>query len=161
MARAQAALQRGTVSGGNIVHSTAVAKILQGPKTGKVHRRRGTIHRASAPGEAPASDTGQLAQAGTVEPLVGRNGTRVVFRKVYARALELGSAYRISGGSGADMVSGPDPAQREFGTQTLEPRPFLRPSLIENEALIFDTIVLELRAEFKSGGGTPAQLALL
>lgn len=35
--------------------------IQQAPATGRYYRRRGVVHRASAKGEPPASDTGNLA----------------------------------------------------------------------------------------------------
>lgn len=86
----------------------AVSSILEGGKTGKIYRRRGVTHQASASGEAPASDTGRLAQSGrtffkeTSESVVAG----VNFSTAYAGALE-------------------------FGTQTIEPRPYARPALAE------------------------------
>ncbi|HKX32096.1 MAG TPA: hypothetical protein VJ302_30700 [Blastocatellia bacterium] len=36
---------------------------LTGPRTGRIYRRRGRTHQASAPGEAPAVDTGFLSNS--------------------------------------------------------------------------------------------------
>lgn len=38
-----------------------VLGIMQGPATGRIYKRGGVSHQASAPGEAPMSDTGTLA----------------------------------------------------------------------------------------------------
>ncbi len=38
--------------------------ILKGPKTGRVYKRGKVSHRASAPGEAPATDLGNLVSSG-------------------------------------------------------------------------------------------------
>lgn len=74
------------------------------PKTGKIYIRRGIKHQASAPGEAPATDTTALASSATTsynkEALSGRANWSVK----YAMALEL-------------------------GTFKMAPRPFARPAL--------------------------------
>lgn len=40
--------------------------ILKGPKTGRFYKRGRVSHRASAPGEAPATDLGHLVSSGRV-----------------------------------------------------------------------------------------------
>ncbi len=49
----------------NLVRNTAVTSINQGAKSGVVYEKYNPrrTHRASAPGEPPATDTGYLAQA--------------------------------------------------------------------------------------------------
>lgn len=71
-------------------------------KSGKPYTRRGTTHQASAPGEAPAIDTGNLANSIQVDlhglsAVIGTNAE-------YAEALE-------------------------FGTVRMAPRPFLAPAM--------------------------------
>jgi len=74
--------------------------------SGRTYRRGKVTHRASAPGQPPAVDTGRLRSSITYElgtsgrVLVARVGTNVN----YARHLEL-------------------------GTSRMRPRPFLRPAL--------------------------------
>ena len=42
--------------------------IIQGPKTGRIYRRPGgRLHQASAPGQPPANDTGQLQRTATYD----------------------------------------------------------------------------------------------
>jgi hypothetical protein len=66
-------------------------RIQRGPKTGVVYTRRNTLHRASAPGEAPATDTGTLVSSITfrmAEPLTAEIESRLD----YATYLEFGTA---------------------------------------------------------------------
>jgi hypothetical protein len=42
------------------IQTDVILRINQGPKTGRIYKRGGVVHQASAPGEAPANDTGQL-----------------------------------------------------------------------------------------------------
>lgn len=86
------------------VRTHAVRSVQRGPKTGEVYEKINPrrTHRASAPGEAPATDTGRLANDIKAD-IQGKNAT--VFTDVeYAPFLE-------------------------FGTRTIEPRPFLFPAL--------------------------------
>lgn len=48
---------------GDVVGNRVKQLIEQGPKTGRIYRFRGRDHRASAPGEAPANRSGQLAKS--------------------------------------------------------------------------------------------------
>lgn len=88
------------------IRELAIKKIQEPPKTGHIYRHRGVEHQASAPGEAPASDTGTLVQRTTTEYDVDKLMGTVWFRTEYAAALE-------------------------FGTQTVQPRPYARVSLEE------------------------------
>ncbi len=77
--------------------------IQAGPKTGRIYKRGNVQHQASAPGEAPATDTGNLVNSG-----YARRQQRclwwVGFTAEYATALE-------------------------YGTPKMLPRPYLRPAI--------------------------------
>jgi HK97 gp10 family phage protein len=103
MDRVRLAAMRGIMRGTEAVRTSAVQAILSPPKTGRVYRRGGVEHQASAPGEAPASDTGRLAGSITTEYFPDQLRGRVTARTGYAAYLE-------------------------FGTQRMEPRPFMRPA---------------------------------
>jgi HK97 gp10 family phage protein len=119
-------VRRALLRGAIAVENTAVAKIIDPPKTGRIYRSRGNkkkLHQASAPGQPPAADTGELhtgithaeapAPQGVIRVEVGANAP-------YATALEL-------------------------GTSKMAPRPFMAPSLAENEALIRNNIAEAVR----------------
>lgn len=65
-------------------------RIMRGPKTGKVYKRGGVTHQASAPGEAPASDTGRLANSVQIKRVSDKRAT-VGSRLAYALYLEMGT----------------------------------------------------------------------
>lgn len=95
---------------------------LSQPGSGKEYSRGKTaVHKASAPGEPPAPDTGRLRASTTHEVVV--SGSRIIARVTvntdYALALEL-------------------------GTERIAPRPFLRPSTPE----IYDLAGDELKRAF-------------
>ncbi len=125
-ARIRQGALRGVLIGGQLVHDTAVRKILSPPKTGRTYRRRGVTHVASAPGQPPASDTGRLAGSGSVVLHADALTARVNFATIYARALEI-------------------------GTERMAPRPYARPSLVENRSAIEDAVAEQIRATL--GGG--------
>lgn len=80
-----------------------VLSIQQGAKTGRIYKRKGVTHQASAPGQSPASDTGTLKKSIYSER--ARKLTYVVgSRIVYALHLE-------------------------YGTTRMAARPFFRPSV--------------------------------
>lgn len=104
---------------GKEVHETAVkigitaqTKINTGPKTGHIRKvtKSGKVHQASAPGEAPATDTGNLA-AGIIAEKDGPMRSITASNAEYSEVLELGSA-----------------------DGTLARRPYLGPSVDEHEA---------------------------
>jgi HK97 gp10 family phage protein len=86
------------------IRTHAIKSILRGPKNGveyqkyKPNRR----HRASAPGQAPATDTGRLA--GAIKADINGKQAEVVADTEYAAWLE-------------------------FGTSDIEPRPFMVPAM--------------------------------
>lgn len=127
LARLTRAVNVGVYRGTEAVRSTAMAKIANPPKTGRVYKRGNVEHQASAPGEAPATDTGRLIGSGrTAYDRVQLSG-RVTFSTIYAAALEL-------------------------GTQKMVARPFLRPSLAENRETIRDAVQEEVAAELSRPG---------
>lgn len=78
-------------------------KIQQGPKTGRLYRGGNVVHQASAPGEAPANDTGTLM--GSI---------------YHEREADL--TYTV----GSRMVYA---AYQEYGTSRMAARPFFRPAV--------------------------------
>jgi HK97 gp10 family phage protein len=115
----RAAAMRGIMRGTERVRDEAVRLILETDKTGRTYVRRGVEHQASAPGEPPASDRGQLVNSIRTEHdsvlLVGR----VVVDAEHGKYLE-------------------------YGTQTMEPRPFMRPALVNTRAAVRSDIADEI-----------------
>ena len=72
------------------VATEAQRMIQQGPKTGiiRVVTKAGKTHQASAPGEAPAWDTGTLANSIVTEIDSDHLGGKVVSRAIDRRRLE-------------------------------------------------------------------------
>lgn len=123
-ARARAGAFVGVIRAIGLVDQEAMRLIMRTAKTGKVYRRRGVEHQASAPGEAPASDTGRLVASKTIEPDQTNLRALLVFRTDYARALEL-------------------------GTKNMEPRPYARPALLNMQNQILDAVSSEIVAALK------------
>ena len=86
------------------VRSHAIKSLQRGPKTGVTYEKYKPIrtHKASAPGEAPATDTGSLARS--LKANIEGKSAEVVADTEYAAWLE-------------------------FGTQDIEPRPFMTPAV--------------------------------
>lgn len=120
------AANQGVALGAESVLQTAISHILNDPKTGRVYRRRGVEHQASAPGEAPASDTGRLVQSGRTERSPEELAASVIFSTEYARALE-------------------------YGTPRILPRPYARVSLEEKRDEIEQDIKNRIAAALRSG----------
>lgn len=72
-------------------------------KSGRIYKRGAKIHQASAPGQAPAMDTGLLANSIQMRAY-GRDGAMVYTNTEYAEVLE-------------------------FGGKRVLPRPFMRPAV--------------------------------
>jgi hypothetical protein len=116
-------------------------------KDGKLHRvTRGAprtkidlTNRASAPGEPPAPDTGQLRNSIHFE-FVDENKVRVGTHLKYAEALEFGTT---TAGKSHNVV--------------ILPRPFMRPGLAAARARMKAGIVAELRS---GAGDVVAELRL-
>ena len=100
------AAMRGVVAWIGIVEQRAVELIMSPPKTGRIYRRRGVSHQASAGGEAPANDQGTLVNTRRIDFFEDQLRARLTFSARHAPHLE-------------------------FGTQRMEPRPFARRALAE------------------------------
>lgn len=119
--RARQAVMRGIVKATEAVRSEAISLILHTQKSGRVYRRRGTEHQASAPGEPFASDTGRAVAS-------------------------LQTQYDFQNLIGTVISTDPKFPYLEFGTQKMEPRPSIRPALASvNTAAIVQE---ELSKEF-------------
>ena len=59
--RYEAAAHEGLTQWAMLVRNHAVKAVQKGPKSGRVYVRGKVQHQASAPGQAPATDTGNLA----------------------------------------------------------------------------------------------------
>lgn len=75
------------------------------------------LHRASAPGEAPAVDTGKLRNSASVK-MAGKNAAELSFTAGYAAVLEFGGAH-------------------------MAPRPFVQPS-VDEERPAFERAIQDL-----------------
>lgn len=86
------------------IRSHAVKSVQRGPKTGATYKKSSPkrTHRASAPGQAPATDTGRLV--GSIKAEISGKTAEVVADAQYAAWLE-------------------------FGTQDMEARPFMVPAM--------------------------------
>ncbi len=90
------------------------------PKSGKVYKvnRGRQTHQASAPGEAPAMETGNLVNS-IAEELQRKDKT---------------------GATAAVIVLAEYGIHLEFGTEDMEPRPFLRPAFDQNRKEIMTAV---------------------
>jgi HK97 gp10 family phage protein len=113
-ARAKNEVEKGLYAAAKKVEGDAKKSILQGSKTGRVYKRKSVIHKASAPGEAPANDTGRLA--GSIS--------------TYLNSTALESI--VTAGRGLAKYA----TMLEFGTRKIKPRPFMFPALEKNKAWI-------------------------
>ena len=94
------------------IRTTAIKSIQRGTKSGVVYQKYtpNRTHQASAPGQAPASDTGRLANSITAD-IDGKQAT-ITAATEYAAPLE-------------------------FGTRDIQPRPFMVPA-VEQERPKFE-----------------------
>ena len=141
LGRVEEAIARGLFISAEMVRTRAIESILNDPKTGEIYttlfftigKGEGRIvipygtrpaHQASAPGEAPASDTGTLVNSIT---------TTIQREQLTATV----SVHSIVG------------KYLEFGTDRMAPRPFMRPALDQSAKQIKETIVKEVRTVLK------------
>jgi HK97 gp10 family phage protein len=103
-AAGQRAIRQALNAGALLVENHSKRSILTGAKTGRTYKRGTVSHRASAPGQPPASDTGRLVSSFLTEP-----GPEPLSYDVRANAMYAGFL--------------------EYGTSKMAPRPFLRPAL--------------------------------
>lgn len=107
---AEAEAAKGLYLSGLKIEEYAKKSLAEGGKTGRVYKRgkRGRVHVASAPGEAPATDTGRLVNS------------------VGTKALGNGRVVQVKAGGSSSVGYAAD---LEFGTDKMAPRPFMRPAL--------------------------------
>lgn len=123
------AVMRGIVSGAEGVQDEATSLILEGEKTGRIYRRRGVTHQASAPGESPASDTGALVKSSRIIYNTTALTAQVNWSTDYSARLEFG-------------FMGVDSLGRNYDQA---PRPYARPALANRQQFIVDEVVAEIR----------------
>ena len=128
LARIRQGALRGIFMGANIVRNEVLRLIQQTPKTGREYRRRGVTHTASAPGEAPASDTGALVREVRVSVDEAKLTATVNSGAAYAAALE-------------------------FGTPTMQPRPYMRVALQNTRERVVQVVNEEIRKALEANGG--------
>jgi len=94
-------------------------ELIRAAKHGLLYRRRSVTHRASAPGEPPANDTGFLMHS---------PGKQIYKLSEDEWALDLGPSKESGRAEIAEWL--------EFGTSRIKPRPAWRPALdrLANEA---------------------------
>ena len=121
------AVARGVTRGAIIVQGAARSKIMKGGRSGNIYSRGKWGHVASAAGEAPANDTGNLQRS--IRVVAAKPGpTATAYVQVaadYGEALEFGAKH---------------------GNHYMEPRPFLQPAMDENAKQI-NEIILQSIAE--------------
>jgi hypothetical protein len=105
----------------NRIRNEAIERILRGDKSGKLYKRGNRLHRASAPGQAPASDHGDLVGSIRVEHKPGSMTAMVIAGTNYAKRLE-------------------------FGTPHLSPRPFMAPAAM---AVVSQGLAQGFKIDFK------------
>ena len=110
--------------GAQLIRGEAIKSIQSGAKSGIVYEKYNPrrTHRASAPGEAPASDTGNLVSKIIVRQ-DGKDKTNVESNAHYSAYLE-------------------------YGTSKMEPRPFMFPALEKSrkpiEQAVFKRVVKKI-----------------
>ena len=102
--------------GGQLIRGEAVKSIQSGAKSGIVYEKYNPrrTHRASAPGQAPASDTGNLVSKITIRQ-DGKDKTNVESNADYSAFLE-------------------------YGTSKMEPRPFMLPAFEKSKKPIINAV---------------------
>ncbi len=101
------------LAGAYVLEGYAKAAIANPPKTGKVYMHGKVAHQASAPGEAPATDTGLLINS--IESKRDGAEARVDVHSEYGAPLE-------------------------FGTSKMAARPYLRPAMDEHRDAIVEAV---------------------
>lgn len=109
--KSSAAIQDVVESTAFDVQAEAAKAIQRGSKTGRVYKRGSKTHQASAPGQAPASDTGMLA--GSIQAV-----------KLTKLTWQVGTMLRYG-------------EWLEYGTRDIAERPWLRPALDKNRIEFF------------------------
>jgi HK97 gp10 family phage protein len=110
-------INKGVYASAQHVVAEAKKSILDGEKSGRIYKHRSVMHQASAPGEAPASDTGRLVNS------------------LHADMAGPGEAEAIAG-SASVLYAG----MLEFGTSKMAARPFFFPALEKSKAWITERL---------------------
>jgi hypothetical protein len=132
VASLERAVMRGVVKGTELLRTDMVARIMNPPKSGRLYKRgKGRMHQASAAGESPANDTGNLARNITTKYDDGKLEGTVNVGTGYGRRLEYGFVGQDADGRTYDVA----------------PRPFARPALQDKTAEIRQGIVDEIVKE--------------
>lgn len=122
-------IKRRLTVGANAIRNTIIKSMARGKKSGKFYLRGGKTHRASAPGEAPAVDSGELLRA--------------IVYDVRAMEIEVGAE---AGAPYAELL--------EEGTSRMEARPFLEPAVEEHRDAIINAVGKDVNKTIeKSIGG--------
>ena len=105
--------------GGQLIRGEAIRSIQSGPKSGRTYEKYNPrrTHKASAPGQAPASDTGNLVSQ--IMSVADGKNTLVESRAEYSKFLE-------------------------FGTSKMLPRPFLFPASEKSTKKIVQVLIQKL-----------------
>ena len=105
--------------GGQLIRGEAIRSIQTGPKSGHTYEKYNPrrTHKASAPGQAPASDTGNLVSQ--IMSVADGKDTLVESRAEYSKFLE-------------------------FGTSKMLPRPFLFPASEKSTKKIVQVLIQKL-----------------
>ena len=107
------------LAGALVLEGYAKVAIANPPKTGKIYKHGKVAHQASAPGEAPATDTGFLVN--TIQSKRDGAEARVDVYSDYAAALE-------------------------FGSSKMAARPYLRPAMDEHKDAIIEAVASNFEA---------------
>lgn len=107
------ALRQGVKQSAMMVRATAVESISNGSPSGIIYQKYNPrrTHKASSPGEPPATDTGYLVNNIAVVIDADGLGASIESRAAYSAALE-------------------------FGTSQMQARPFMQPAIEENRPKI-------------------------
>ena len=107
--------------GGQFIRGEAIKSIQAGAKSGIVYEKYNPrrSHRASAPGQAPASDTGNLVSKIIVKQK-SKNITNVESNADYSAFLE-------------------------YGTSKMEPRPFMLPAFEKSKKPIINAVLKKVK----------------
>ena len=116
--RLTASTRKAIRKGGLMIRATATVSLRQ-PGKGRLYIRGAVRHRASAPGDPPASDTGRLL--GSIEMVL------------------------LDGGLAAEIGTALDYGRfLEFGTSKMAARPFLRPAWERHRKQIVNDVANEM-----------------
>lgn len=129
-------LQKAFYKIGNDLKKDVKKEIMKKPKHGRLYVTNGRLHRASAPGEAPANLSGALEKAIDFD-VVGNNkldfGVRANVK--YGKDLEIGSKRFISGnffGGTLEVLPTGQTVRLRPGVKPVLPRPYLLPAIKKN-----------------------------